>query len=508
VTAYAFRLLATLLALQISTASAQECPDFNSCLAAAQKGDAEAQFSVGTMLENGEDVLVNKVKARKWYVKSAAQGHSKAQFNAASMYLYGDGGPKDTDKALDWFTDAANKGILRSQLGLVEIYYTGEYGVHQDYLEAEKWLIKAANQGDAGAQNNLGQMYYFGALIPRDYLEAEKWLIKAANQGDAGAQYNLGQMYYFGALIPRDFLKMIKYTIGFKVERDTEKAVKYIFGFGVPKNINKAVMWYKKSANQGHVRAQYSLGYLYDNHEIEATTDALKDYADKVKALGLKRDEAESYDVGTARQWYQKAADAGDAASQYSLGKLVDLEVTASTYETSSVLTDAERLSLFEMSAEQGYELAIMELARIYSVPYLAEDYGVDLDPEKVFGLRFKHVKEGGEEYFQEVARFELAKLYLSGLGVRQDFDKAYHLFKEAAKMGSHDAANELAQLYIDGNGTSKNLVKAYMLLYVTAKSSSFYSPEVRALKDLARQMDSASIDEAKNLSKEWQGHL
>ena len=472
VTAYAFRLLATLLALQISTASAQECPDFNSCLAAAQKGDAEAQFSVGTMLENGEDVLVNKVKARKWYVKSAAQGHSKAQFNAASMYLYGDGGPKDTDKALDWFTDAANKGILRSQLGLVEIYYTGEYGVHQDYLEAEKWLIKAANQGDAGAQNNLGQMYYFGALIPRD------------------------------------FLKMIKYTIGFKVERDTEKAVKYIFGFGVPKNINKAVMWYKKSANQGHVRAQYSLGYLYDNHEIEATTDALKDYADKVKALGLKRDEAESYDVGTARQWYQKAADAGDAASQYSLGKLVDLEVTASTYETSSVLTDAERLSLFEMSAEQGYELAIMELARIYSVPYLAEDYGVDLDPEKVFGLRFKHVKEGGEEYFQEVARFELAKLYLSGLGVRQDFDKAYHLFKEAAKMGSHDAANELAQLYIDGNGTSKNLVKAYMLLYVTAKSSSFYSPEVRALKDLARQMDSASIDEAKNLSKEWQGHL
>ncbi|SUO96074.1 tetratricopeptide repeat protein [Suttonella ornithocola] len=46
---------------------------------AAEKGDAEAQFNLGWLYENGQGVTQDYNKACQWYEKAAAQGLAKAQ---------------------------------------------------------------------------------------------------------------------------------------------------------------------------------------------------------------------------------------------------------------------------------------------------------------------------------------------------------------------------------------------------------------------------------------------
>jgi hypothetical protein len=47
--------------------------------AKAEKGDAEAQFYLGVMYENGNGVLKDYTEAVKWYRKAADQGAAAAQ---------------------------------------------------------------------------------------------------------------------------------------------------------------------------------------------------------------------------------------------------------------------------------------------------------------------------------------------------------------------------------------------------------------------------------------------
>ena len=49
------------------------------CRALANLGDAEAQYRLGTMFENGRGVRFNNEEAKKWYRKAAAQGYPEAQ---------------------------------------------------------------------------------------------------------------------------------------------------------------------------------------------------------------------------------------------------------------------------------------------------------------------------------------------------------------------------------------------------------------------------------------------
>jgi TPR repeat protein len=46
---------------------------------AAEQGDAEAQFNLGSRYIFGMGVAQDKVKAAEWYRKAAEQGHEAAQ---------------------------------------------------------------------------------------------------------------------------------------------------------------------------------------------------------------------------------------------------------------------------------------------------------------------------------------------------------------------------------------------------------------------------------------------
>ena len=122
--------------------------------------------------------------------KSANGGNAEAQYNLGVMYDNGQGVPQDYERAAKWYQKAADQGLAHAQTNLGLLYDNGR-DVPQDYELARIWYQKAADQGFADAQFNLGLTYYNGQGVRKDYKQAAKWLQKAADQGDAEAQYVL-----------------------------------------------------------------------------------------------------------------------------------------------------------------------------------------------------------------------------------------------------------------------------------------------------------------------------
>ncbi len=65
----------------------------------AEKGNAEAQNSLGYMYSIGQGVTQDYKTAFKWYKLSAEQGNAEAQYNLALMYGKGWGVIKDYTRA-------------------------------------------------------------------------------------------------------------------------------------------------------------------------------------------------------------------------------------------------------------------------------------------------------------------------------------------------------------------------------------------------------------------------
>ena len=123
---------------------------FKEDMAAAEKGDANAQFKVGNHYSEKDDYI----NAAIWWFASAKQGHAEAQNRLGECYYYG-------------------------------------RGVKHDYAEALKWLEEAADQDDAAAQCNLGIYYYDGKGAKKNYSRAVRWWKKSAKQNYPEAMYRL-----------------------------------------------------------------------------------------------------------------------------------------------------------------------------------------------------------------------------------------------------------------------------------------------------------------------------
>ena len=159
---------------------------FPVCGRAAEQGDANAQYNLGGMYDNGEGVTENDREAAKWYRLAAEQGYAKAQFGLGSMYDNGEGVPENDREAVKWYRLAAEQGHAKAQFNLGNMYNNGE-GVPENDREAVKWYRLAAEQGDARAQYNLGVTYHVGEGVIQDYQEAYIWYSLAVANGDKDA---------------------------------------------------------------------------------------------------------------------------------------------------------------------------------------------------------------------------------------------------------------------------------------------------------------------------------
>ncbi len=77
--------------------------------ALAEQGDADAQFFLGHMYNDGWGGPQDYAEAVKWYRKAAERGHAGAQANLGFMYDKGHGVPQDSVQAHMWYNLAASR---------------------------------------------------------------------------------------------------------------------------------------------------------------------------------------------------------------------------------------------------------------------------------------------------------------------------------------------------------------------------------------------------------------
>jgi TPR repeat protein len=166
-------------------------PDIPTLLAKAEKGEAEAQFSLAAAFAKGQGTTNSYHEAARWYRRAADQGHAGAQASLGELYEAGQGVPQDMKEALKLYRTAAEHGDAGAQYTLGFLYEAGR-GLPRDQGQAVKWYTLAAEQGQPIAQYDLGQRYDLGVGVPVDRVEALKWLMLAAAHGqtDAAARIN------------------------------------------------------------------------------------------------------------------------------------------------------------------------------------------------------------------------------------------------------------------------------------------------------------------------------
>jgi len=83
---------------------------YDEWLPLAELGDAEAQFNLGVLYDEGAGVERNLATAADWYRKAAEQGFIDAQTNLGILYYHGLGVERDHEAAAHWFRLAADQG--------------------------------------------------------------------------------------------------------------------------------------------------------------------------------------------------------------------------------------------------------------------------------------------------------------------------------------------------------------------------------------------------------------
>ena len=232
---------------------------------AAENGQAEAMFRLGTMYSQGKGVARSPDEARKWWTLAAGKGlaSAKAQLQAGQKVASAVSPPpqvklepphvqaepktlapeekklkaevKESPK-MEHVAKAVPplppKPVAKDKNTLYEEglrFFKGD-GVPRDYAQAHKLFVEAAEMGQAKAQYRLGFMYSLGKGVKKSDLEAIKWWQKAAKQNDPEAQYYLGYMYEIGG--------------------------------GVKQDMGEAKKWYQKAAANGNINAAQSLKML------------------------------------------------------------------------------------------------------------------------------------------------------------------------------------------------------------------------------------------------------
>lgn len=146
-------------------AKASEADTFVAMVALANKGDAEAQYHVGMMHNNGIGTQRDIKQAFEWFKKAAASNDPLGAYKLG-CYYDGQGADvvaSDANEALKYKLVAAKAGYALAQHDVALLYDRQE-----NPEEAAKWWKMAADQGYPRALYNLSGSYFQGKGVPKD----------------------------------------------------------------------------------------------------------------------------------------------------------------------------------------------------------------------------------------------------------------------------------------------------------------------------------------------------
>ena len=140
----------------------------------AERGEAEAQWEVGSWYEDGVTlpdgsalVRRNSRAAVRWYRRGAEAGSASAQLNLGNCLSTGRGVRRDDTEALRWYRRALRQGSVSALNNIATIYCD-----RGDERRAMFWYRRAAACGDDDALVEIGRRLYTGLGVRTDAAEA------------------------------------------------------------------------------------------------------------------------------------------------------------------------------------------------------------------------------------------------------------------------------------------------------------------------------------------------
>ena len=120
--------------------------DLNEVRAKAEKGDAQAQFDLGWMYDEGKSVEQDSTEAAKWYREAASRGQKRAQFKLGFMYSTGRGVERNDVEAVKWLNLAAGQGyVYAAQLRDVVVQGMTSEEVTEAQRRAARFVLMGQN---------------------------------------------------------------------------------------------------------------------------------------------------------------------------------------------------------------------------------------------------------------------------------------------------------------------------------------------------------------------------
>ncbi|MCQ2969406.1 MAG: sel1 repeat family protein, partial [Clostridium sp.] len=260
-----------------------------------------------------------------------------------------------------------------------------------------------------------GEKYYFGKDVAKDYKKAMQYFFKAAECGDEYGEAYLGLFYEKGYSVEKNYLVAFNwyYKSALKGNAFSQNALGllYIHGRGIKKDNTAAMMWFQKSAENEYAPAFYQLGRIY--------------------YLGLGVDK--NYDK--AFYWYKKSAEMDLGIAQYAISFM---------YKNGEgcLKDDFRAYYWIEKSAENEYEDAYYIVGKSY-----LEGIFYDINYEKAF----KYLMKGYEACDLNCLE-SLADMYLNGLYVEKDKNKALELYNLSIDYGSFQLYFKVGKIYEEEN--------------------------------------------------------
>lgn len=225
-------------------------------------------------------------------------------------------------------------------------------------------------------------------------------------------------------------------------------------------------------ANKGDAKAQYNLGYCYENGKI------------------IKRN------LEKAIQWYEKAAEQGFVEAIYRLGviyfsnsynynddcvaeidinkKKINWHYYGRAGQEIDVKGNREKaFKLFERAAKQGHAEAQYRVGMCYAEGKgVEEDWGKALEcfkkiEDQIDALNIDRNRKTFVEnviYAEKgypVAQYHVGKCYAEGKGIKKNLRKAFEWYKKAAKLELLEAQYQVGTCYLEGKGVKSNWEKA-----------------------------------------------
>ncbi len=346
--------------------------------------------------------------AVKLYMQGWDLGDSRSLFHLAKCYAKGKGVKKDVVKAKELYIEAYRAGCLDACFDIALCYEKG-IGVEQSLEQAICWYKRGAEMGDADCACNLGFCYYRGKGIFKDIDKAKEIFLKYSYYSDA-VQRNLGVIFYKGTKTTKPDVESAIYWLNQSANNGDSVSMRYLGKIYREKGDRiSALEWYQKGAEKDGKEGAYHYGFFLYKYSKEG----------KWKESFI---------------WIKKAAENKHVPAEFLLGLFYKCGIGTDINHTKAFYW-------FNLASEHEYEQAYNHIGRYYcDGRIVTKNYETAL-------VWFEKAITSKDDNVRGEALYDYGLMFLDGLGVKKDRNKAIDFLMESKSLGCLNAIHKLEEM-------------------------------------------------------------